>query len=154
MKNLYPLILLLLIPGIRTYAQEQKSEYEIIKSIFDTEKRSYYEKYMELTDAEEKVFWPIYEDYEIDRAKYSRKRLNALAFFAKNYGTMSVSQARNFMDDIFDYQKKEIKLKKKYFRLMNSKMSAQKAVRFMEIEEYINSSIKIKILENLPFIQE
>jgi len=109
---------------------------------------------MNLTSAEEKVFWPIFEDYEIDRSKYANQRLDALRFFVENYDKMSDKQASDLMDEIFDIQKKDWKLRKKYFRMMKGKMSTAKAVRFIQIEEYVNSSIKQKVLEVLPFIKE
>ena len=154
MKRPFLIISLILICVLRTYSQNSKSEFEIIKSIFNTEKRSYFEQYMNLTPDEEKVFWPIYEDYEIARSKFARKRIDALKLFVDKYETMSENEAKNFMNDIFSIQKQDLKVRKKYFNLLSSKLSAKKAFRFIQIDEYINAMIKQKILEKLPFIKD
>ncbi len=150
------LILIHLLFGISaiTWAQEAKSEFELIRSIFETEKRGIYEQYMDLTDQEELVFWPLYEDYEIERSAYSKKRLDALRFFVQNYATLTNKQASDFVNDIFKYQRMDTKLSKKYFRLMSAKMSEKKAVRFIQIEEYIHTKIKLQIIEALPFVRD
>ena len=135
-------------------AQQNKSEYEFIKTIFETEKRAFFEQYMELTDEEENVFWPIFEDYEIDRATFSKKQLIAIQFFVENYETMTEAQANGFINDIFSFNRRELKLKKKYYRLMSNKLSNRKATRFLQIEEYINTKIKLEILKTLPFVNE
>ena len=150
------LLLIHLLIGIigMTWAQEAKSEFELIRSIFETEKRGFYEQYMDLTDQEEQVFWPLYEDYEIERSAYSKKRLDALRFFVQNYEGMTDKQASDFVNDIFKFQRMDMKLNKKYFRLMSTKMSEKKAVRFIQIEEYIHTKIKLQIIEALPFIRD
>jgi hypothetical protein len=108
---------------------------------------------MGLTKEEELIFWPIYEDYEIERSSYSRKRLDALNFFVNNYETMTDSQAKDFMDNVFTFQKKDLKLLKKYYGMLSGKINEKSAVRFIQIEEYINTKIKLAILEVLPYIK-
>ncbi len=134
--------------------QEVKSEFELIKSIFETEKRGYYEQFMNLSESEEDIFWAIYEDFEIERSEYSKKRLDVLRLFVENYNNMSNKQAKDLMDDIFKYQRADLKLNKKYFRLISAKISETKALRFIQIEEYIHTKIKLEIIEALPFIKE
>ncbi len=154
MKNVALLFFIILFSALRSYSQGTKSEFEIIRSIFETEKKGYFEKHMALSPDEETIFWPIFEDYEIDKSKYARKRMEALRFFVENYQTMTSGQAKDYINDIFSFQKRDLKLKKKYYRLMSNNLSHQIAVRFIEIDEYVNTSIKLRILESLPYIKE
>lgn len=135
-------------------AQTGKSEFEIVKSVFNTEKTNYIGKMMDLTDEEKEIFRPIYEDYEIDRAKFSGKRWDVLQAYAAKYGTISDAEARDYMNDLLRFQKREQKLKNKYFRLLSNKLSPAKAARFIQLEEYVNSKVKYAILSELSFVQD
>lgn len=136
------------------FSQKFRSEFEIFKSVFNTEKTNYIDREMALTDEEEKVFWPIYEDYEIDRAKFSGKRWEIHQRYAGNYNEFTEPDAKNYLQDLLRFQKKELKLQTKYFNLLSNKLSPAKAVRFIQLEEYIYTKIKYEILEVLPFVEE
>ena len=135
-------------------SQKLRSEFEIFKAVFNTEKTNYIAQQMSLNENEEKLFWPIYEDYEIDRAKFSGKRWDTLQKYALAYTSISRSDAVSYTNDLLNYQKKELRLKKKYFNMISSKLSASTAARFIQLEEYINYRVKYAILGDLSFVQQ
>ena len=153
-KNILSAIALFSFVWFSANAQVSTSEYEVVKSMFDTEKRAYLAEFMELKDEEAKIFWPIYDDYETERAKFSRKRLEITNLYVEKYGNLSQEEATHVVSTALEIQKKELSLQSKYFKLMSKKLSPTRAARFIQIEQYLSTAIRMELQDQLPFVQE
>lgn len=136
-----------------TFGQDRRSEFEITRSALGKERKTFVAEHINLNQNEEMAFWPIYEDYEIDRAKFSGKKWDVFKKYASGFHTLTAAEAKDYLNDFLRYEKKEIKLRSKYSRLMSTKLSSPVALRFVQIEEYMDSRIRYTILGELPFIQ-
>ena len=64
-------------------AQPTTDEINLIQSAYGMEKRAIVEQAMKLTETEAAGFWKIYEEYEVSRKDYGKKRR---VFDVRNYG--------------------------------------------------------------------
>ena len=108
---------------------------------------------MGLDEAQEKVFWPIYNDYEHDFSKLTDRGVDIVMEYAKHYENMSDETARDIMDRTLANQAEKIKLRKEYAQKMERAMSARVAARFLQIDAVVNKMVELQIDSKLPLIK-
>ena len=146
------LLAFMLLVGFQSFGQNAASEEELIKSYFKLTKKAIFEANMGLTEEKAKVFWPIYNKYEVEVGNLNDTRIGFLNKYVENFENITDEQADEFINEVFKYRKKTLALKMKYYKLMKKSLSAKTATRFVEIEQYIQTAVRYEIMESLPFI--
>jgi Spy/CpxP family protein refolding chaperone len=77
------------------------------------DKRALVAKTLDLTPAEAKKFWPIYDDYQADLAALNRQRNTSLEILAARDRPMSDVYARNLVRDLYSIEEQELKARRK-----------------------------------------
>ena len=70
---------------------------------------------MELTEEEEKVFWPIYRHNERDRRAPGDRRIALLEEFGTSQESMTNDKAAAFTERSFALEEDTLKLRKTYY---------------------------------------
>jgi hypothetical protein len=71
---------------ISSHAQDKPANnMESVHEKLKADKKLIITKYMELTEAEAKNFWPVYEEYQNDLQKIDQRLLNLLQSYAADY---------------------------------------------------------------------
>src|SRR5262249_23705476 len=65
------------------------ADAELLRSDIRAEKVAILTELMELTEAEDAVFWPIYRDYDNEIAKLGDERVALIADYARSYDTLT-----------------------------------------------------------------
>ena len=60
---------------------------ELLRSDVRAQKVAIITEVMGFTEAEDKAFWPIYREYDVEMAKLGDERVAMIADYAKNYST-------------------------------------------------------------------
>jgi len=135
-------------------AQMTASEEEMFKSMFNMEKKLMVESFMQFNDSDAEKFWPIYNNYETERGELTSRRIKVLKQYAEQYSTLTDEQADVLMKEVFSIRKKDLALKQKYFNQIKKNMSAKTATSFYQLEEYIQTTIRLSLWEQIPFVGE
>jgi len=109
---------------------------------------------MALTDADATKFWPLYNQYEKERQKLGRDRIVVLTEYSDHFDNLTNAKADELMTKIFKNELALTNLQQRYYISVKNKIGALKAAKFMQIENYINTSIRSALQEELPFIGE
>ena len=141
--------MMLILPA---FSQNAQTEEELVLSYFKLEKKSLVGQAMNLSDTQAKVFWPIYNDFEKESAKLTQMRISYLKEYAEKYETITPEEADAIMKKAFQYQKKHLALNMKYYNILKKKMGALVATRFIQVEEYIATGVKMQLLDAIPFV--
>ncbi len=131
---------------------QSETEDELVRSYFKLEKKTLVGQAMNLSDVQAKVFWPIYNDFEEEVSKLADMRIAYLKEYAEKYETITPKEADQIMKKAFEYEKKTLALEMKYYNILKKKMGALVATRFIQVEEYIRTGVKMKLLETIPFV--
>lgn len=153
MKKLL-LALILFFIAISTYAQPTKDEVSYIQSTWGMEKRDIVKKSMVLDDNEANGFWEVYDKYEDSRKELGKDRINTIADYAQNYATLTDAKAEELIKKSLSNQTKFLELLNTVYDQMKTVISPLKAVQFIQLENYLDSMIKIKIMAELPLVGE
>lgn len=129
-------------------------EIQLIQSAYGMEKRAIVEQYMKVSDGEKDAFWKLYEEYEVSRKAYGQKRVKNIVDYANNYATLTDEKAAELAKASLANQMEFTKLQQSTFAKMSKAMTAKRAAQFMQLESYLETIIRLKISDGIPFIGE
>ncbi len=135
-------------------AQVSKDEIQLVQSIWGMEKRAIVSEYMKFTEAEVTKFTPLYDAYTAEHKKLGEERIQIIAEYAQNYATLTDAQADNLTQRLLKNNAAIDKLQLKYYNKMKTAISAKRAAQFLQLEMYIQTTLRAEMQNNIPFIGE
>ena len=92
------------------------SEMEILRDKIYADKKFIVSENMNLTEAEAKAFWPVYEAYQEDLHKINERMAKVINDYALAYnkGAIMDKTAKQLIDEAIEVELDEAKLKKSY----------------------------------------
>jgi hypothetical protein len=111
---------------------------------------------MKLSDAEDKIFWPIYSDYEQELFALGDKRLDIMNQFitAQNNHTLTDAKAAELTTSYFEFEQDRLDLVKKYNDILSKALSPIRAAQFAQIEHRIDTVVDLMIASQTPLVQQ
>ena len=105
---------------------------------------------MHLSDADSQTFWPIYKDYEAERAKLDDAEAQLTSDYAKDYQTISDDEADQVMSKSLELETQRAELRKKYYDTMKKALSAEIATKFFEVDSQLQHIYDLQVASKLP----
>ena len=152
MKKLMLLMAALLVAGF-TYSQT-KEEVDLFQAAFGMEKKALVADNIKLDGAQKDAFWTLYDEYEVTRKEYGKKRLELWTQYAKTYKTMTGEEADAWVKQVMELQVSTDKLIRTYYNKIKKAVNPIVATQFYQIENYIITAIRMEIQEEMPLINE
>ncbi len=158
--NIRPSLFLLLILLLGTHClraqstQNRPDEIQMIQNLWGKEKREIVRQAMNLNPAEAEKFWPVYETYATARQKLGRTRLTLLEEYVQNYKNLSGEKAEQLTKRFLKNDIMTSKLEKKFFNKFKKALSPLQASQFMQVEDYLQTTLRSAMQENLPFARD
>ena len=134
------------------FAQEQ-SYIEILKSDINTQRRALITSAMEFTAEEEKIFWPIYKEYEVEYDKLMDKEIQLIKDYAESYENMGDKVAEELVKQSFDNEKAQLALSEKYYNKFSKELEVKRAVKLLQILNRIELMINLQKVSNIPVLE-
>ena len=126
---------------------------ELLRSDVRAQKVAYLTELMQLTDAEDAQFWPIYREYDLELNRLNDERLRLIERYAENYSQMTDDAADQIIRDAFALEARRTALKEKYYDRVRSALSGKTAARFLQIENQLLMVIDLQIAASLPIVK-
>ena len=110
---------------------------------------------MELTDAEAKGFWPIYEAYQKDLQSLNERLKKTILSYADAYNNQSLTDqaAEKLADEVLAIDEDEIKLRKAYAAKLAAALPGKKAARYQQIENKIRAMLAVRTRGGIPLVE-
>lgn len=138
-------------PGVQKMSLD--TYIELMRTDLRAQKKAAVSKAMELTPEQEKVFWPIYNDYEHDFVKLTDVGMGIVKDYSKVYLNMTDAAAKDIMDRFLQNQSDKLKLRKTYARKLEKALSARIAARFLQADAVLTKMIELQIDSQIPLIK-
>jgi Spy/CpxP family protein refolding chaperone len=129
------------------------SPVDAVRQASRGDKRGLVERNMQLTDAQAKVFWPIYDDYQKKLERIVRRQNRAVLDYVNAESTMTDANAKRIAREILAADADEQKLRERTFRQLSAKLPARKAVRYLQIENKIRTIDRYDIAERMALVR-
>jgi len=128
---------------------------QILREKLKSDKKVVVALNMDLTEAEGKAFWPIYDEYQKDLEKINRRTAELLQRYAREYGAGAVKndEGRQMIDELMDIESDELKRKRAIVAKLNKVLSGKKMARYMQIEQKIRAVVKYEIADAVPLVR-
>ncbi len=146
------LLAFILAIGFQSFSQSSNTEAELIKSYFKLTKMAIIEDAMGLSEEDGNVFWPIYKQFDAEASKLNQFRIDYLLDYVDKVENITNEEVDTFLKNANTYNKKMATLKTKYYKQIKKALSSKEAIRFVLIEEYIQTIIKYQLLESMPWV--
>jgi DNA-directed RNA polymerase subunit F len=135
-------------------AQPTVDEINLLQSAYGMEKRAIVEQYMKITEAESAAFWKVYDEYEAKRKEFGKTRVNNIVEYANNYATLTDEKAAELVKKALENQMAITKHQENTFKKLAKVMPAKRAAQFIQLENYLETVIRLNIADDIPFIGE
>jgi len=83
---------------------------------FNKEREAFFNEKLELTDAEMKAFWPIYNDFINRKMKLAEDERNTFMYANKNANNLSDQEINTNLKKIRDLKEQQIQLENQYYQ--------------------------------------
>jgi len=123
---------------------------ELLRSDVRLQKVAIITQVMEFTDAEDKVFWPIYREFDAEMAKLGDERVALIADYARNYDTLTDAVADRLAKSALDLEARRQAAKAKYYERVRAALKPRTALRFLQVEHQLQLLIDLQISAALP----
>ncbi|MFI5218234.1 MAG: hypothetical protein ACHQNT_02010 [Bacteroidia bacterium] len=148
-------ILALVIAAVITtgaYAQSNKEDVDLIQAMYGKAKKELVIEYMQFSTTEATAFWTTYDAFEIERKVLGRERISIISDYADHYTTLDDIKAADLGKKIMDNNVALEKLNQKYFPKFSTAVGALKAAKYMQLELYMQTAVRMELQDNIPFI--
>ncbi len=145
-------ILLLTSPVL---AQEaSNANMEILAQKVKADKKLVVAMNMNLSDAEAKGFWPVYNDYQADLQKVNQRLGALISDYADAYNSGSISDdtASKLIKEWLQAEAEEMKLRVANVKKLAKVLPAKKVMRYLQIENKIHALVKFGLAAEVPLV--
>ena len=122
----------------------------LLRSEVSGKREAIVKEIMQLSDSDGEKFWPVYRQYESERAKLDDAEAQLMNEYVKDYQTMTDAEADQLMSKSFDLEAQRAGLRKKYFETMEKDLSASTAARFFEVDSQLQHISDLQTASKLP----
>jgi hypothetical protein len=130
--------------------QNTKAYVLLLSSDVDSKREMIVKEIMQFSDADASKFWPIYKEYDAERAKLDSAEAALIQEYANAYQTISDEKADELLNKSFKIDAQRVELKKKYFNKLKSAISATTAAKFIEVENQLEDVAGLQATAVLP----
>jgi hypothetical protein len=134
-------------------AQGVKSDQQVVIKQVQTDRRAVLAENLKLTEAESRVFWPIYDKYELDMKKVTDQRLAMLDQYAAKYGTLTDADADVMLNTRYKLDEQAMKTRVKYAKQIQKALPSVKALRYVQLQDRIDNIIAGDMYSLIPLAQ-
>jgi len=108
---------------------------------------------MQLTEAEAKAFWPVYDQYQDELFLLRSRTAKLINDFSDAYEKMTNETAKKLMDEYITIETLGPKLRQTYLPKFRKVLPEVKVVRYYQIENKIQAVLIYELAKNIPLMK-
>jgi hypothetical protein len=155
MRNAIPALLMIAaLAGVTPLsAQAMHDEIALTRQQIQSDRQEIVAANLQLSEAESKVFWPLYKAYRQEISVLGDRYVKLLEDYAKNYKSITDEQAAKMTDDSLSLLGDENKIMVKHAKKMRQTVSARTVARFFQIETQLNNMLRADLADEIPLVR-
>jgi Tfp pilus assembly protein PilO len=133
-------------------AQENSpANVEKVKRNLQQEREKIFINALHLTISQATVFHPIFVDFNKEKRVLDDLLLSLFVKYGDNYEHLNEKIMDEFIEQSEAYEKKELKVRKRYYNKLKRAISTELASQFYEVDDLVSTILRINVLAGLPF---
>jgi hypothetical protein len=105
---------------------------------------------MNLTEAQAKAFWPLYDAYEAKMDKLDDRHAAEVKAFAQHYQTLTDEDATKKLDEVIAIKQERLDVQKQFIPKFRAAISSINTTRFFQIDNKLAAMIQCDIAQIVP----
>lgn len=130
-----------------------QTKEQITKEAMRANKKALVAHNMNLTPDQEKIFWPMYDEYQVEINKLMADREAVVQKFSINYNNMSDQMASQLLDDEITLEKKEVEIRKSLINKFEKSFPPKVVARYFQIENKVDMAIMADASSQIPLVK-
>ncbi|MGZ3608196.1 MAG: hypothetical protein ACXWMI_12705 [Syntrophales bacterium] len=148
------LTLSLLVFASFAMAQDKPADnMQIVVEKIKADKKLLVAENMQLSEAEAKAFWPVYNQYQAELFLLRTRTVQLIKDYAAAYQQMTDSTAKKLLDEFMAIETLRMQLGKAYLPKFRKVLSDVKVLRYYQIENKINAALYYELAASIPLIK-
>ena len=147
-------LLLMVFIGNAVAQDEPADNMQLVIEKVKADKKLLVAQNMQLTEAEAKAFWPVYEKYQNELFLLRGRMLMLVDNYAQAYYTMDNKTAEKLLNEFVTIETLRLKLVKAYIPKFQKVLSNVKVTRYVQIENKINAALYFELAKRIPLMTE
>ena len=142
--------------GAFAAAQDKPADnMQILRDKVKADKKLVVAANMQLTEAEAKAFWPVYDQYQKDLAAINQRFGNLIKSYAADYraNTVTDEKAKKLIAEYVAIEKAEAGLKESFVPKLSKVLPPKKVARYLQVENKIRALVKYELAGEIPLVQ-
>jgi hypothetical protein len=125
---------------------------EALKAKVKADKKLVVSANLNLTDAEAKGFWPVYDSYQKDLAGINQRVGKLIMSYADAYNnnTLDDSKAKALLEEAVEIEGAQAALNKSYLPKIEKVLPMKKAAVYYQIESKIRALVRYDLASQIP----
>lgn len=150
--RVFRVLLMILVGAAAVPVLAQDTNMEILKQKVKADKKLVVAANMNLTEAEAKGFWPVYESYQKDLELINNRLAKTVLAYADAYNnkTLTDAKAQPLIDEVIAIEEAEAKMRRAYLPKLSAVVPAVKVARYMQIENKIRAALRYDLATGIP----
>jgi hypothetical protein len=137
-----------------TLAQDKPADnMQIVLEKTRADKKLFVAENMQLTEAEAKAFWPVYEQYQDELFLLRARTAKLIKDYAEGYEKMNNDTAKKLLDELMVIEGLGPKLRQAYLPKFRKAIPEVKVVRYYQIENKIYAVLLYELARNIPLVK-
>jgi hypothetical protein len=105
---------------------------------------------LDLTEAEAKAFWPLYQEYGAKKREIWNRRIDVIKIFLGSYSDMTPEMSRILLDQSFNLKKQMLELEMTYADKFDDVLPPNKVTRLFQAENKLETTMMMEIAKDVP----
>jgi Cu/Ag efflux protein CusF len=133
-------------------AQTFDEQMNVARAALRADRKATIAKSMQLTEAEAKAFWPLYDQYSAEKQKQGDALLKLFKEYGQLYPNVSDDRARAMLKELGNLEKQRVETKNSYLRKIEKVVSPAKTLRFAQVESRLDLVLQLELAANVPLV--
>ena len=137
-----------------SFAQDPNSNMEILRQKIKADKKLVVASNMNLSEAEAKAFWPIYEEYQTELRKVNEQLAAVIVNYAADFNanTLTDDKALRLVDQMMMAEQADTTLKQTFVPRLSKVLPGKKVARYVQIENKIRAIVRYELAGGVPLV--
>jgi len=125
---------------------------QILREKLQADKKLVVAANMDLTEAEAKAFWPIYDEYQKGLQTINDRLATVITAYAREYNARSLTdeRAKKLVEEAAAVEEAEFRLKRSIMPKVAKVLPGRKYARYIQLENKIRILVKYEIAAEVP----
>ena len=147
-------LVMVMVSVLTVAAQEKPADnMQIVLEKVRADKKLLVAENMQLTEAEAKAFWPVYDQYQDELFLLRTRTAKLIKDYGEAYEKMTNDTAKKLLDEYMTIESLGPKLRQAYLPKFRKVLPEIKVMRYYQIENKIQAALMYELASKIPLMK-